>query len=133
MLVTNPLLAEDPLPSNDKSRVFEFSYGARVSQLQPGSRAKVWFPIATESQFQKVKVAHRKLPAKLTQSKDTKYGNTIGFFETQVPDNGEIEFQVVYEIQRREAQAYQTAEKMTASELQVYLREIVWFQLRGSH
>lgn len=92
-----------PATCQEKSRHFEFGYAASVSDLAPGSLAKVWFPIPSNDAFQDVEIATMKIPSVLHINVGHQFGNQIGFFEAKVPQSGQIAFSMQYKVDRREA------------------------------
>jgi hypothetical protein len=100
------LLAQPAAPpiakAQGKTRTFEFTYGGAVKDLKPGQEAKVWLPVAVDSFEQKVTIQKKDLPAKGQIGKESQYGNTMLFFEAQANAQGEVPFQVTYQVTRHE-------------------------------
>ena len=44
-------------PASNKTRVFKFTYGAVLTNLQPGKSVKVWLPVATGNHDQDVELS----------------------------------------------------------------------------
>ena len=87
----------------EKDRHFEFKYAASVSMLKPGALAKVWFPIPSNNAFQDAELATMQVPSVLHINVGHQFGNKIGFFETTVPESGQIVFSMQYIVRRWEA------------------------------
>ena len=86
-----------------KSREFRFEYAASLFEQNPGAELKVWFPIPTSSKFQEIKIVSWQIPGVLHINKGPRYENRIGFFETTIPETGELSFSLEYQVNRREA------------------------------
>lgn len=94
-----------PVASDDasiKSRAFRFVYGAALTDLEPGAKVRVWIPMATSNHDQDVDLESVTLPAKYEETKESKFGNTIIFFEAEANEKGEVPLEVSYRIVRRE-------------------------------
>jgi transglutaminase-like putative cysteine protease len=85
-----------------KSRSFLFSYAGTVKDLKPGQSASVWLPVAVSGPEQEVFIQSSNLPASSKTSSEKQYGNTSLFFESKADGKGEIWFEVVYSVKRRE-------------------------------
>jgi transglutaminase-like putative cysteine protease len=85
-----------------KLRVFNFDYGATLSNLPAESRVRVWLPVPPSNDHQTVKTLKSQLPAKGTMSIDPVYGNKILYFETHGSSSGRLSFKTSYHVRRRE-------------------------------
>jgi transglutaminase-like putative cysteine protease len=101
---TGGLLAQPgaPSPAAAKMRSFEFTYAGRVTDLKPGTSARVWLPLAVSNGQQDVSVAAQQIPGDAQIAKDKGYGNSILYFESKANDKGEIPFEVIYKVKRKE-------------------------------
>lgn len=86
----------------EKSRTFLFSYGGKVTDLKPGVTARIWLPIPQSTPLQQVKMIEHDLPAKPSVGVDKEYGNRILSFEAAANAQGEIPFDVIYHVERKE-------------------------------
>ncbi len=84
------------------SRAFRFVYGATLTDLEPGSKVRVWIPMATSNHEQDVDLESISLPAKFQETKETKFGNTTLYFEAVANEKGEVPMEVSYRVIRRE-------------------------------
>jgi uncharacterized protein (TIGR03000 family) len=85
-----------------KSRSFLFTYAGSVTGLEPGETARVWLPVATTNGQQEVTMQSQRLPGPTQMTKDKEYGTPILYFEGKADAKGEVPFQVVYKVARRE-------------------------------
>lgn len=85
-----------------KTRSFQFTYGGRVTDLKPGTPARIWLPMAVSNGQQEVSVASQQIPGEVQISKDKGYGNTVLYFEGKADAKGEIPFEVTYKARRKE-------------------------------
>lgn len=95
----------DAIASDDssiKSRAFRFVYGATLTDLEPGSKVRVWIPMATSNHEQEVDFESTKLPSAFQETKESKFGNSIIYFEAVADKNGEVPMEVSYRVIRRE-------------------------------
>jgi len=88
-----------------KSRRFKFVYGAAISQLTPGAKARVWIPVAQSSHDQKITLGKITTPGEYRVTKEKKFGNRVIYFEATANDAGQIPLSVEYEVERREVLA----------------------------
>lgn len=92
------------LPAQEKSRSFLFTYGGAIKELKPGQVADVWLPVAISGPEQEVTIKSMNLAA-ATSSKtaaEKQYGNTSLYFQAKANEKGEIPFEVVYRVLRKE-------------------------------
>lgn len=85
-----------------KTRTFLFTYGGVVKDLKPGQEADVWLPVASNTAEQEAEIVAKKLPANGTFAQEKEYGNKALHFKAKANKKGEIPFEVVYQITRRE-------------------------------
>ena len=94
--------AADNLTSNPKSRSFTFFYGATINELAPGSKAKVWLPVASSDHDQTVELLVAQTPGSTHFTTEREFGNKLIYFEAVADARGEIVVDVEYKITRRE-------------------------------
>lgn len=96
-----------PVVAEPKSRRFTFHYRFRVKDLKPADDAeqnlvRVWLPSASNSDEQDVRRLAATAPGEVSENADPQFGNRILFFETKIPESGELVVDVPYEVTRRE-------------------------------
>lgn len=84
-----------------ETREFRFVYSATVTELAPGKTARVWAPIAPTNSDQEVTATKIETPSGHRLERETRFGNTILYFEGQANEQGEIPFRVEYQVTRR--------------------------------
>ncbi|MCH8829800.1 MAG: transglutaminase domain-containing protein [Planctomycetes bacterium] len=89
-------------PAKPRSRKFRFDYAFQLVDLPAGAKVRVWMPVPPSNRQQTVAELDRKLPAKATVAKETKYGNTILYLEPKTPASGQLDFRVSYRVERKE-------------------------------
>ncbi|MBI1830320.1 MAG: transglutaminase domain-containing protein [Planctomycetes bacterium] len=85
-----------------KSRSFLFTYAGTVKDLPAGKEVSVWLPVAVSGPEQGIQIVTQNLPAKGSVHTEKQYGNTSLFFKAKANGNGEIPFEVVYKVTRKE-------------------------------
>ena len=85
-----------------KDRTFLFTYAGSVKELPPGKEARVWLPVAVSGPEQVAKIITQNLPNNGTIHTENQYGNTMLYFQAKANDKGEILFEVVYKVHRKE-------------------------------
>lgn len=90
-----------------KSRSFTFHYRFKVKDLKAAegstdSVVRVWLPSASASDEQDVERLGATAPVELSENADEQFGNRILFFETKIPESGELSVDVPYKVTRRE-------------------------------
>ncbi|MDB5386754.1 MAG: transglutaminase-like protein, partial [Planctomycetaceae bacterium] len=105
-------------------RKFTFQYRFRVKDLKlaegPGKNdlVRVWIPCPSSSDDQEITRLDATTPAKLVEHKESRFGNRILFFETQIPASGEFTVDVPYQVVRHEVlQSKLNAEQKPAKKL----------------
>jgi transglutaminase-like putative cysteine protease len=92
-------LAQEIAPLPVKSRTFFFTYAGAVTQLPPGTSAKIWLPRPPRTPEQDIGIESAE---SFANAEDKVYGNGILFCERRANANGEIPFHVEYKVTRRE-------------------------------
>lgn len=100
-LLAPNLGAQEQLPAA-KVRQFLFTYAGKVKELSPGQETRVWLPVAVAGPEQTVTVHGQTLPAKGKLYTEKEYGNTMLYFQAKANDKGEVPFEVVYRVSRKE-------------------------------
>ena len=85
-----------------KVRTFQFTYAGKIKDVPAGKTARVWLPVAVTGPEQEVLIRSTNLPASSTQAVEKQYGNKILYFEAKPDKNGEVWFEVVYQVKRKE-------------------------------
>ena len=93
-----------------KQRDFEFNYGATVKDVPAGAKVRVWVPIPGSDLYQTAELENFSSDGQLQRYEDETYGNSIGYFEPTVGDDGETTFKFTYRVSRKEAGADGTAD-----------------------
>jgi transglutaminase-like putative cysteine protease len=106
VLISGVLVAQTPpavqTKTDVKERTFLFTYAGAVKDLKPGTEANVWLPLAVSGPEQEVKIQSKKLPGEATTHEEKQYGNAMLFFKATANDKGEIPFEIVYNVKRKE-------------------------------
>jgi transglutaminase-like putative cysteine protease len=101
--VASTALAEEPVRSGKpRSRTFLFTYSAAVTNLEPGTKARIWLPIPPSNAEQDLKIEDKNLPAEAKIGKDGQYGNEILYLEAAAGKDGSIPLKISYRVTRRE-------------------------------
>src|SRR5262249_28391507 len=83
-----------------KERTFEFTYGPTVTGLRPEQVARVWLPVPSDSDEQKVEILTPQKGAKLTTEKF--YGNRMYYLEAKADADGKIPLSMSFNVTRQE-------------------------------
>jgi transglutaminase-like putative cysteine protease len=109
MSIATLIAVAGPAPAQDKSgavktRKFLFTYAGAIKDLKPGQNVNVWLPVADSGPHQEVSVKAMNLSdARSSKTgREKQYGNTSLYFEARANDKGEVPFEVVYTVTRRE-------------------------------
>ena len=90
-------------PSADNSRSFALAYGATLTDLPANSNVRVWFPIAESNPQQSVELTHVSTPTEMQTNREAANQNQIGFFEITPAENGDVSFELNFDVVRHEA------------------------------
>jgi len=96
------------LPAKEpKTREFSFQYQFRVKGLKAQGdaakdRVRVWLPSPSSDAEQQVTRGEATAPAKIAEHQESRFGNRILYFETQIPASGEFSVKVPYQVKRHE-------------------------------
>ena len=85
-----------------KHRSFQFTYAGTVKELPPGKKVSVWLPVAVSGPEQDVKIISQKLPGEGKIYQEKQYGNTMLHFQGKSSSKGELSFEVIYQVKRKE-------------------------------
>ncbi len=106
-------------------RSFQFDYQATLRQLPPGTRLQAWLPVPRSSVHQQIKPLEVSLPAAGQTHVEPKYGNKILYFETKVPESGELALTTSYQVTRHEVRGLSPSQAewppLTAEEARLFL------------
>ena len=116
-----------------KTRHFTFHYRFKIKDLKPAEDSeqnlvRVWMPSASVSDEQDVRRLDATAPSEVAENSDAQFGNRILFFETKIPESGELSVDVPYEVTRREVlrgpsrEPASAHEKLDDSKRQFFLR-----------
>jgi transglutaminase-like putative cysteine protease len=107
LLLTAPAgaAAAGPAAAAGRARTFQFTYATTVTGLKPGQAARVWLPVASSDDYQRVEVLSKDLPDEGRIEREPRYGNRILSLEAKADARGEVPVRVVYRVSRREAEA----------------------------
>ncbi len=93
----------DLIDDEPKLRQFKFVYGGAISELQPGALVSIWLPVAADTHEQEVLDREINVPGEYVIDEEAKFGNRILHFKATANKDGEVPFEVTYNISRREA------------------------------
>ena len=85
-----------------QSRHFVFHYAFTIRNIEPGQKVELWFPQSHSDDFQQVRVISAKGDLPLTETHETKYGNTMCHALDEHASKSEYNFEVVYDVVRHE-------------------------------
>ncbi|MER3415364.1 MAG: transglutaminase [Gemmataceae bacterium] len=116
------LFGQEREPTPAKSRSFLFTYQARITDVEPGKKVRVWIPLAATNEDQAVAIEKMELPARGHVAQEPKYGNRLVFFETPMPARGELNMSIVYRVKRLEVRADLRSPRPTPEEVALFLK-----------
>src|SRR5262249_31153782 len=76
LLASGPTLVRASDQSRDKSqpaarsRTFLFTYGATVTDLKPGTKARIWLPVPSSNSEQEITIESKAVPGEIKMAKD---------------------------------------------------------------
>jgi hypothetical protein len=94
----------DPAPSpsvSPKTRDFNFTYAAVLTNIDPGKSVNVWLPVATSNHDQDVQFLNIN-QENFQRTTEKKYGNALIYFEATANEAGEVPIEINYLVTRRE-------------------------------
>jgi uncharacterized protein (TIGR03000 family) len=94
-----------------RSRTFEFTYAATVTDIPAGKVARIWLPVAHADDYQDAAIVSKKIPGDSSEGREPKFGNQILYTEAKAGADGTIPLEIVYRITRREAKGSQPEAK----------------------
>jgi transglutaminase-like putative cysteine protease len=95
-------LALASLASAQAVRQFAFHYGFTVKDVPAGEPVRVWFPAAHSDEYQDVRIVSAKGDLPLKRNRELRFGNGIYYAESSKSKSGNLYFEVVYDVVRRE-------------------------------
>ena len=90
------------LASAQSVRQFTFHYGFTVKNVPGAERVRVWFPAAHSDEYQDVRIISAKGDLPLKKNRESRFGNEIYYAEASKSKSGDLHFEVVYDVTRRE-------------------------------
>src|SRR5438552_2884281 len=90
------------LASAQSVRHFTFHYAFTVRDVPAGERARIWFPAAHSDDHQDIKVVSATGDLPLKKTRESRFGNEIYYAESAKAKGGDLHFEVVYDVVRRE-------------------------------
>jgi transglutaminase-like putative cysteine protease len=90
-------------------RRFRLEYGATLLDLPPGQQVCVWIPVPTSNDHQQVSEISRDLPEQARLGVESRFGNQMLYFQTRAPQSGQLTFQLVWDVERKEVHALRRA------------------------
>jgi transglutaminase-like putative cysteine protease len=118
-IIAQPLAAEEA-----KSRTFRLNYGATVSDLEAGSKVRVWLPVPQTTEHQEIRALKRQLPVDSAEvHTEPTYGNKVLYFETVAPESGKLTFKTPYRVTRKEVvgKSPETPKRLTERQRKQFL------------
>jgi transglutaminase-like putative cysteine protease len=101
----NDRLLEEQGTANESggnvARTFRFTYEAAITELDPGTTARVWVPVASNNADQDVEVTSVETPSEAKRTKERRFGNQLLYFEAKANEHGEIPMRIEYKVTRR--------------------------------
>ena len=123
VIVTSGTRADEPAKSaKPRSRTFLFTYSATVTDLAPGTTARIWLPVPPSNAEQDVKIESKELPAEGKIGRESVYGNQILYLEAAAGKDGTIPLKVAYKVTRREAGAMSQNPSDDEMEMALYVQ-----------
>tara|TARA_B100000945_G_scaffold275214_1_gene239045 strand:- start:110 stop:1174 length:1065 start_codon:yes stop_codon:yes gene_type:complete len=86
-----------------KIREFRFIYAGSISELIPNTEVSIWLPVATDTHEQQILNREINVPGQYVIGKEENFGNTILHFSATANKEGEVPFEIVYHISRKES------------------------------
>ncbi len=90
------------LASAQSTRHLTFHYGFTIKDVPAGEKVRVWIPAAHSDDFQQVKILSATGDLPLKKAHESKYGNEVFYAEASKSKQGELHFEIVYDVVRRE-------------------------------
>lgn len=105
LILINPMAAQTSKQQPAvKERHFLFTYAGAVKGVPPGKDASVWLPVAVSGPEQDVTIRSMNLPTATSFKRTTEkqYGNRMLHMVGTANADGEIPFEIVYQVRRKE-------------------------------
>lgn len=100
-----------------ENRHFTFHYAFTVKKLPQGKKIRIWIPAAQSDPFQDVKIISAKGDLPLRKTREGKFGDEIYFADSANASRPELNFDVEYDVTRRERVALNPAAHMVRASL----------------
>lgn len=120
-------VAVPPVESDAPTRRFQFTYSMAFKDMPQGQKLRVWIPMPSTSEHQKVRVVTKQVPESVKITHDDAYGNRILYWEGAHRPSETLQFKMVYDVQRREVRGLSRKESQPSADLN---RAIKSFYLR---
>jgi transglutaminase-like putative cysteine protease len=88
--------------SAQSARHFTFHYAFTVKDVASGERARIWFPAAHSDDYQEIRVVSANGDLPLKRTRESRFGNEIYYAESSKSKGGDLHFEVLYDVTRRE-------------------------------
>jgi transglutaminase-like putative cysteine protease len=98
----SPRSAADDQPRAPRTRAFEFTYVATVTDVKPGQTVRIWLPVPPSNEEQKVEILEKTLPVEGRIETAQAHGNRIFYLEAKANARSEISLRLKYRVKRRE-------------------------------
>ena len=121
----------EPLKAPAQDRTFLFTYGATVTGLPEGKKARIWLPVPSMNRDQAVKIESQKLPKGFKISTDKKSGNRYLYVETGPDSKGEVPLSITYLVNRQEVRGPSKNETEPAEQLVRFLQADAMVPIAG--
>ena len=91
-----------PVAPDARLRRFRFFYAGALTDLEPGTMARVWLPVAVTGVDQTVRILSVDLPGEYRETVEQRYRNALIYFEAEANQHGEIPLEIAYQVERKE-------------------------------
>jgi transglutaminase-like putative cysteine protease len=116
-----PPAVKEAASDEPKSRAFQFTYSATITDVPAGKTVRIWVPIAPSTEDQNVEIVSKDLPVEGKIAKEEKYGNQILYLEAKPGADGTIPLKITYRVKRREVRGPDKS-KDEQTKLAMYLK-----------
>jgi hypothetical protein len=100
-----------------ESRHFTFHYAFTVKNVPAGKKLRIWIPVAQTDAFQEVKLLSSKGDLPLKRTREPQRGNEMFFGETKDAKQGDLYFDIEYDVVRHERIALTPEPKVVTAAL----------------
>jgi len=96
------LLCASFMAEAQSTRHFTFHYGFTVKDVPAGQSIDIWFPKAHSDAYQDIRVVSAKGDLPLKNKRESRFGNEMYFAHSTKSKQGNLRFEVIYDVSRRE-------------------------------